>query len=136
LKAVSLIVLFICLFLNMLPCLGDRSNVEVTDEAGKSVVVPSEPRVVCRSAASAETVYALNASHLMAGRADSCNIPPAIEMVPSLGSTSGEVAAEAVLATGEELVISGVPPISGETEEQLRDACVPVSRRAGPKSTT
>ncbi len=120
------VLIIICLFLYLMPAEGVPETIEITDEAGITASVPLNPRVVCLSAASAETVYALNASHLIVGRTDSCTIPPDLKSVPSLGSTAGEVDTEAILATGADLVISGVPPISSDTEKNLKSAGIPV----------
>ncbi|MFZ2833695.1 MAG: ABC transporter substrate-binding protein [Methanothrix sp.] len=120
------ILLYIFLFIFLAPAGGVPVGIDITDEAGITVSVPLNPRVVCLSAASAETVYALNASHLIVGRTETCTIPPELEKIPSLGSIAGEVDAESILATGAGLVISGVPPISAETERSLKSAGIPV----------
>ena len=79
----------------------------VTDDYGRSVVVPSSPtRVVSLSPAVTEIMYALGASDLLVGRTDFCTFPPEATSLPSIGGISN-LNIESILALRPDLVISG-----------------------------
>ena len=79
----------------------------VTDDYGRSVVVPSSPtRVVSLSPAVTEIMYALGAGDLLVGRTDFCTYPPEASTLPSIGGISN-LNIESILALRPDLVISG-----------------------------
>ena len=79
----------------------------VTDDYGRSVVVPSSPtRVVSLSPAVTEIMYALGAGDLLVGRTDFCTYPPEASALPSIGGISN-LNIESILALRPDLVISG-----------------------------
>ncbi len=83
------------------------SNDTVTDDYGRTVVVPVHPqRVVSLSPAVTEIIYALGAQDLLVGRTDFCVYPPEAESIPSIGGISN-LNIEKILSLNPDLVISG-----------------------------
>ena len=83
------------------------SNDTVTDDYGRTVVVPTAPqRVVSLSPAVTEIMYALGAGNLLVGRTDFCAYPPEAENIPSIGGISN-LNIEKILSLSPDLVISG-----------------------------
>ncbi|MBP5341990.1 MAG: ABC transporter substrate-binding protein [Bacteroidales bacterium] len=83
------------------------SNDTVTDDYGRTVVVPANPkRVVSLSPAVTEIIYALGAEDLLVGRTDFCTYPPEAEQIPSIGGISN-LNIEKILSLNPDLVISG-----------------------------
>jgi len=79
----------------------------VTDDYGRTIVVPSHPqRVVSLSPAVTEIMYALGAGDLIVGRTDFCEFPPEAEQIPSVGGISN-LNIERILSMQPDLVISG-----------------------------
>ena len=79
----------------------------VTDDYGRTVIVPSQPqRVVSLSPAVTEIIYALGAQDLLVGRTDFCVYPDAAMDIPSIGGISN-LNIESILALKPDLVISG-----------------------------
>ena len=79
----------------------------VTDDYGRTVVVPSHPqRVVSLSPAVTEIIYALGAEDLLVGRTDFCVYPAEAEQIPSIGGISN-LNIEKILSLNPDLVISG-----------------------------
>ena len=79
----------------------------VTDDYGRTVVVPSHPqRVVSLSPAVTEIVFALGADSLLVGRTDFCVYPPEAAMIPTIGGISN-LNIERILSLRPDLVISG-----------------------------
>ena len=79
----------------------------VTDDYGRTVVVPSAPqRVVSLSPAVTEIIYALGAGDLLVGRTDFCTYPPEALSIPSIGGISN-LNIEKILSLNPDLVISG-----------------------------
>ena len=79
----------------------------VTDDYGRTVVVPSAPqRVVSLSPAVTEIIYALGAGDLLVGRTDFCTYPPEAMNIPSIGGISN-LNIEKILSLNPDLVISG-----------------------------
>ena len=92
-------------------CGGSKQNVEVTDtvtdDYGRTVVVPSQPqRVVSLSPAVTEIIYALDAQEILVGRTDFCEYPAAAADIPSIGGISN-LNIEKILSLQPDLVISG-----------------------------
>ncbi len=79
----------------------------VTDDYGRTVVVPSHPqRVVSLSPAVTEILFALDAGDLLVGRTDFCTYPDAAAEIPSIGGISN-LNIENILTLNPDLVISG-----------------------------
>lgn len=82
-------------------------NDTVTDDYGRTVVVPAQPqRVVSLSPAVTEIMFALGAQELLVGRTDFCVYPDAAAEIPSIGGISN-LNIESILALHPDLVISG-----------------------------
>jgi iron complex transport system substrate-binding protein len=83
------------------------SNDTVTDDYGRTVVVPADPqRVVSLSPAVTEIIYALGAQDILVGRTDFCEYPPEAQDIPSIGGISN-LNVESILSLNPDLVISG-----------------------------
>ena len=79
----------------------------VTDDYGRTVVVPSAPqRVVSLSPAVTEIIFALGAEDILVGRTDFCEYPPEACEIPSIGGISN-LNIERILSLQPDLVISG-----------------------------
>ena len=92
-------------------CGGPKEQVAisdtVTDDYGRTVVVPTQPqRVVSLSPAVTEIIYALGAQDLLVGRTDFCEYPAEAQDIPSIGGISN-LNIESILALNPDLVISG-----------------------------
>ena len=84
-----------------------ETTVSVTDDYGRTVVVPTQPqRVVSLSPAVTEIIYALGAQDLLVGRTDFCAYPPEVADIPSIGGISN-LNIEKILSLNPDLVISG-----------------------------
>lgn len=83
------------------------SNDTVTDDYGRTVVIPTHPqRVVSLSPAVTEIMYALGAGELLVGRTDFCVYPDEAANIPSIGGISN-LNIESILALNPDLVICG-----------------------------
>ena len=79
----------------------------VTDDYGRTVVVPAHPqRVVSLSPAVTEIMFALGADDLLVGRTDFCEYPDEASQIPSIGGISN-LNIEKILSLKPDLVISG-----------------------------
>ena len=79
----------------------------VTDDYGRNIVVPSQPkRVVSLSPAVTEIMFALGAEDLLVGRTDFCVYPDEAAEIPSIGGISN-LNIESILSLSPDLVISG-----------------------------
>ena len=95
----------------LVACGGHQGQVAVTDtvtdDYGRTVVVPAAPqRVVSLSPAVTEILFALGAQDLLVGRTDFCVYPDAAMDIPSIGGISN-LNIESILALKPDLVISG-----------------------------
>ena len=85
----------------------DSSTDTVTDDYGRTVVVPTSPRrVVSLSPAVTEIMFDLGAQDLLVGRTDFCVYPDGAAAIPSIGGISN-LNIESILALQPDLVISG-----------------------------
>lgn len=103
--------LSLLLILLLSACSGQQKQTAVldtvTDDYGRTVVVPSQPqRVVSLSPAVTEILFALGAQDLLVGRTDFCVYPDAAMDIPSIGGISN-LNIESILALKPDLVISG-----------------------------
>lgn len=92
-------------------CSGHQGQVAVTDtvtdDYGRTVVVPAAPqRVVSLSPAVTEIMFALGAGDLLVGRTDFCVYPDAAGDIPSIGGISN-LNVERILSMQPDLIISG-----------------------------
>lgn len=79
----------------------------VTDDYGRTVVVPAQPqKVVSLSPAVTEIMFALGAGDLLVGRTDFCVYPDAAGDIPSIGGISN-LNVERILSMQPDLIISG-----------------------------
>ena len=82
-------------------------NDTVTDDYGRTVVVPAQPqRVVSLSPAVTEIIYALGAQDILVGRTDFCEYPAEALDIPSIGGISN-LNIESIMSRNPDLVISG-----------------------------
>ena len=92
-------------------CGGPQQKVAVTDtvtdDYGRTIVVPTTPqRVVSLSPAVTEIIYALGAEDILVGRTDFCEYPPEATQIPSIGGISN-LNIEKILSLNPDRVISG-----------------------------
>ena len=95
----------------LVACGGHHGQVAVTDtvtdDYGRTVVVPAAPqRVVSLSPAVTEIMFALGAGDLLVGRTDFCVYPDAAGDIPSIGGISN-LNVERILSMQPDLIISG-----------------------------
>lgn len=103
--------LSLLLILLLSACSGQQKQTAVldtvTDDYGRTVVIPSQPkRVVSLSPAVTEIMFALGADNLLVGRTDFCVYPDEALNIPSIGGISN-LNIESILALNPDLVISG-----------------------------
>ena len=100
-------------------------NDTVTDDYGRTVVVPATPqRVVSLSPAVTEIVYALGAGDILVGRTDFCEYPPEAATIPSIGGISN-LNIEKILSLSPDLVISG-SMVGKKVTDQMDQMGVPM----------
>ena len=95
----------------LVACGGHQGQVAVTDtvtdDYGRTVVVPAAPqRVVSLSPAVTDIMFALGAGDLLVGRTDFCVYPDAAGDIPSIGGISN-LNVERILSMQPDLIISG-----------------------------
>ncbi len=101
------------------------SNDTVTDDYGRTVVVPAQPqRVVSLSPAVTEIIYALGAQEMLVGRTDFCEYPAEAQQLPSIGGISN-LNIESILSLNPDLVISG-SMVSKKVTDQMDAMDVPM----------
>lgn len=99
-------------FVFLLAACGEPTSIvqttdTVTDDYGRTVVVPTHPeRVVSLSPAVTEIIYALGAQDLLVGRTDFCVYPDEALQIASIGGISN-LNIESILSLNPDLVISG-----------------------------
>ncbi len=100
-------------------------NDTVTDDYGRTVVVPAGPqRVVSLSPAVTEIIYALGAEDVLVGRTDFCEYPPEAVEIPSIGGISN-LNIEKILSLNPDLVISG-SMVGKKVTDQMDQMGVPM----------
>lgn len=113
----------------LVACSGHQGQVAVTDtvtdDYGRTVVVPAAPqRVVSLSPAVTEILYALGAQDLLVGRTDFCLYPDAALDLPSIGGISN-LNIESILSLNPDLVISG-SMVGKKVTDQMDQMGVPM----------
>lgn len=99
---------------------------QVTDELGRTVIVPDQPhRVVCLTPGLAETVFELDAGDLIAGVSDFTTFPEEARSKPSVGGLV-DPSMEKIIVLQPDLVLMAMHLNRQETIQQLEKLSVPV----------
>ena len=105
------------------PCFGGRT---LTDEMGRTVVVPDHPhRVICLMPTVTDTVFALGAGEDVVGISDYTKYPAAALTKPSVGDLI-KPSIETILSLHPDLVIGTQPKGPMEVTDQLERAGIPI----------
>jgi len=98
----------------------------VTDELGRSLVVPDEPhRIICLSPSLTETVYELGLGDAVAGVTEYTSFPPEARTKPSVGGLVNP-SMETIVSLQPDLVLA-LRQINGENVvQQLEHLAIPV----------
>lgn len=118
-----ILVLFSLIVLFVGPCFASRT---LTDEMGRTVVVPDHPhRVICLMPSVTDTVYALGAGDDVVGISDYTKYPVAALTKPSVGDLI-KPSIETILSLHPDLVIGVQPKGPMEVTVQLERAGIPI----------
>jgi ABC-type Fe3+-hydroxamate transport system substrate-binding protein len=118
-----ILVLFSLIALFVGPCFASRT---LTDEMGRTVVVPDHPhRVICLMPSVTDTVYALGAGDDVVGISDYTKYPVAALTKPSVGDLI-KPSIETILSLHPDLVIGVQPKGPMEVTVQLERAGIPI----------
>src|SRR5229473_4464686 len=105
------------------PVLASR---RVTDELGRSVLVPDHPhRIVCLTPSLTETVYELGAGDLIAGVTDFTTFPAEARAKPSVGGLV-DPSIEKIVSLQPDLILMATRLNRQETTRQLEQLAIPV----------
>lgn len=105
------------------PCIASRT---LTDEMGRTVVVPDHPhRVICLMPTVTDTVFALGAGDDVVGISDYTKYPAAALKKPSVGDLI-KPSIEMILSLHPDLVIGVQPKGSMEVTDQLERVGIPI----------
>jgi len=105
------------------PALASRL---VTDELGRTVLVPDQPhRILCLTPSLTETVYELGAGELVVGVTDYTEFPVEARSKPSVGGLV-DPSMEKIVALGPDLVLMAARLNRPETIQQLEDLSLTV----------
>jgi len=105
------------------PCFAGRT---LTDEMGRTVVVPDHPhRVICLMPSVTDTVFALGAGDDVVGISDYTKYPAAALTKPSVGDLI-KPSIETILSLHPDLVIGYQPKGPMEVTDQLERVGVPI----------
>ena len=105
------------------PCLASRT---LTDEMGRTVVVPDHPhRVICLMPTVTDTVFALGAGDEVVAISDYTKYPTAALKKPSVGDLINP-SIEMILSLHPDLVIGTQPKGPMEVTDQLERAGIPI----------
>jgi iron complex transport system substrate-binding protein len=105
------------------PCFASRT---LTDEMGRTVVVPDHPhRVICLMPTVTDTVFALGAGDDVVGISDYTKYPAAALTKPSVGDLI-KPSIETILSLRPDLVIGTQPKGPMEVTDQLERAGIPI----------
>src|ERR1700677_4234369 len=116
-------IFFLLIALLVGPCCASRT---LTDEMGRTVVVPDHPhRVICLMPTVTDTVYALGAGGDVVAISDYTKYPAAALKKPSVGDLI-KPSIETILALHPDLVIGLKPTGPMESTEQLERLGIPV----------
>jgi ABC-type Fe3+-hydroxamate transport system substrate-binding protein len=116
-------ILFSLMALLVGPCFASRT---LTDEMGRTVVVPDHPhRVICLMPSVTDTVYALGAGDDVVGISDYTKYPAAALTKPSVGDLI-KPSIETILSLHPDLLIGVQPKGRMEVTVQLERAGIPI----------
>src|ERR1700679_2164834 len=116
-------ILFSLMALLVGPCFASRT---LTDEMGRTVVVPDHPhRVTCLMPTVTDTVYALGAGGDVVAISDYTKYPAAALKKPSVGDLI-KPSIETIVSLHPDLVIGMQPKGPMEVTEQLERAGIPI----------
>jgi iron complex transport system substrate-binding protein len=105
------------------PCFAGRT---LTDEMGRTVVVPDHPhRVICLMPTVTDTVFALGAGADVVGISDYTKYPAAALTKPSVGDLI-KPSIETIISLHPDLVIGTQPKGPMEVTDQLERAGIPI----------
>jgi iron complex transport system substrate-binding protein len=105
------------------PVLASR---RVTDELGRTVLVPDHPhRIVCLTPSLTETVYELGAGDLIAGVSDFTTFPAEARSKPSVGGLV-DPSVEKIVSLQPDLILMATQLNRHETTQQLEELGIPV----------
>jgi len=122
---------FAVLALLCIPVLASEGQtVLITDEDGRDVTVPLDPKsIVCLSPGAAEVLYALGASDRIVAVTDDCDMPPALLEKERIGKSGSGADLERIIELNPELVIAKTGSLFPEDDEKkLTDYGIPVLR--------
>jgi ABC-type Fe3+-hydroxamate transport system substrate-binding protein len=118
-----ILTLFSLMVLLAVPCFASRT---LTDELGRTVVVPDHPhRVICLMPSVTDTVFALGAGDDVVGISDYTKYPAAALTKPSVGDLI-KPSIETILSLRPDLVIGVQPMGPMEVTGQLERVGIPV----------
>lgn len=118
-----LLALTIFLVAAALPCPAART---VTDETGRTVIVPDHPhRILCLVPSITDAVYAIGAGDDVVGISDYVEFPAEARSKPSVGSIT-DPSMEAILALHPDLVLGMPYANDASVLDQLRRLHIPV----------
>jgi iron complex transport system substrate-binding protein len=121
-KAASRALLFLIFLTSGTPAFASRT---VTDELGRTVVVPDRPhRIVCLTPSLTETVYELGGGDSIVGVSDYTTFPEAARSKPSVGNLT-QPAMEKIIALHPDLVLLEAHINRQETIHQLEELSLP-----------
>ncbi len=107
--------------------------IEMTDDLGNTVVLPTYPqRIVSLAPSITESLFAIGAGEQVVGRDSNSTYPPEATALPDIGSLWQEVPLENILALEPDLVIAA-EIIAPEQVQQMQDAGLTVFWLANPK---
>lgn len=123
LKVGTQVLLFIVGLAGSSPAFASR---RVTDELGRTVLVPDQPhRILCLAPSLTETVYELGARDLVVGVTDYTEFPREARAKPSVGGLV-DPSMEKIVALEPDLVLMAAHLNHEETIQQLEDLSLPV----------
>lgn len=123
LKVRAPLLLFVIALAASSPAFASR---RVTDELGRSVLVPDEPhRILCLTPSLTETVYELGAGDSIVGVTDYTEFPQEARAKPSVGGLV-DPSMEKIVALRPDLVFMAAHLNHEETVHQLEDLSLPV----------
>lgn len=120
---IALIMLLVVAASGLAACGSESSGVTLTDDLGREVSVPNNPkRIVSLGAPITEILYALDLGDRVVGTDDYSDYPAAAKSVPKLGSPWPGFSTETILNQEPDLILSS----EGAIVQQLEPHGVPV----------
>src|SRR5215831_6155959 len=123
LKVGTQVLLFVLVLASSSPVFASR---RVTDELGRTVLVPDQPnRILCLTPSLTETVYELGAGEFVVGVTDYTEFPVEARAKPSVGALV-DPSMERIVALAPDLVFMAARINRPETLRRLEDLSLPV----------